>query len=86
MMPVSEATDTPPSQTFAPTGLQTIFLSADGVSTFSALTLLVVRQERHSARKKIEWWGTGVVICQECGANDLLKVKLMSLPPRHLLL
>jgi len=30
---------------------------------FSALTLLVGRQEGHPACKKTEWWGTGVVIC-----------------------
>jgi len=30
---------------------------------------------------KIEWWGTGVVICLECGANDLHMVQLMPLPP-----
>jgi len=32
---------------------------------FSALTLLVGRQEGHPACKKTEWWGTGVVICLE---------------------
>ena len=30
---------------------------------FSALTLLVGRQEGHPACKKTEWRGTGVVIC-----------------------
>jgi len=30
---------------------------------FSALTLLVGRQEGHPACKKTEWWGAGVVIC-----------------------
>jgi len=50
------------------------------------LTLLVWRQEEHPARKKIERWGTGMVICLECGANDLHMVKLMPLPPRHLFL
>jgi len=34
-------------------------------SAFSALTLLVGRQERHPACKKTEWWGAGVVICLE---------------------
>jgi len=34
---------------------------------FSALTLLVGRQEGHPACKT-EWWGTGVVICLERGA------------------
>ena len=32
---------------------------------FSALTLLVGRQEGHPACKKTEWWGSGVVICLE---------------------
>ena len=36
---------------------------------FSALTLLVGRQEGHPACKKTEWWGVGVVICLEQGAN-----------------
>jgi len=35
---------------------------------FSALTLLVGRQEGHPACKK-QWWGTGVVICLERGAG-----------------
>jgi len=35
---------------------------------------------------KIEWWGAGVVICLEKGANYLHTVWLMSLPPCHLLL
>ena len=52
----------------------------------STLTLLVGHQEEHPARKKIEWWGTGVVICLEYGANDLHMVQLMPLPPHHLLL
>jgi len=30
---------------------------------FSALTLLVGRQEGHLACKKTEWWGAGMVIC-----------------------
>jgi len=33
-------------------------------SAFSALTLLVGRQEGHPACKKL-WWGVGVVICLE---------------------
>jgi len=37
-------------------------------AAFSALTLLVGRQEGHPACKKTEWWGTGVVICLEQGA------------------
>jgi len=36
---------------------------------FSALTLLVGRQEGHPACKKTEWWGVDVVICLERGAN-----------------
>jgi len=37
---------------------------------FSALTLLVGRQEGHPACKKnFEWWGVGVVICLEQGAD-----------------
>jgi len=35
---------------------------------------------------KTEWWGTGVVVCLERGANDLHMVQLMPLPPYHLLL
>jgi len=36
---------------------------------FSALTLLVGRQEGHLACKNTEWWGAGVVICLEQGAG-----------------
>jgi len=32
------------------------------LSAFSALTLLVGRQEGHPACKKTEWWGAGMVI------------------------
>ena len=46
---------------------------------FSALTLLVGRQEGHPACKKLEWWGTGVVICVERDA-DLHMAQLMPLP------
>jgi len=46
---------------------------------FSALTLLVWRQEGHAACKKTEWWGAGVVICLERGA-DLHMAQLMPLP------
>jgi len=46
---------------------------------FSASTLLVGRQEGHPACKKTEWWGAGVVICLERGA-DLHTVQLMPLP------
>ena len=46
---------------------------------FSALTLPVGRQEGHPAGKKTEWWGTGMVICLELGA-DLHMTQLMLLP------
>ena len=46
---------------------------------FSALTLLVGRQEGHSACKKTEWWGPNVVICLE-GSADLHMAQLMPLP------
>ena len=46
---------------------------------FSALTLLVGRQEGHPACKKTEWSGAGVVICLERGA-DLHMAQLMPLP------
>jgi len=43
------------------------------------LTLLVGRQEGHPVCKKQEWWGAGVVICLEQGA-DLHMAQLMPLP------
>jgi len=48
---------------------------------FSALTLLVGRQEGHPACKKTEWGGAGMVICicLEQGA-DLHMAQLMLLP------
>ena len=46
---------------------------------FSALTLLVGRQEGHPACKKTEWWGVGMVICLERRA-DLHMSQLMPLP------
>jgi len=46
---------------------------------FSALTLLVGRQEGHPACKKLECWGTGMVICLERDA-DLHMAQLMPLP------
>ena len=49
------------------------------VFAFSALTLLVGRQEGHPACKKTEQWGVGVVICLERGA-DLHMAQLMPLP------
>jgi len=46
---------------------------------FSALTLLVGRQEGHPACKKTEQLGAGMVICLERGA-DLHMAQLMPLP------
>ena len=46
---------------------------------FSALTLLVGWQEGHLACKKTEWWGAGVVICLDRGA-DLHMAQVMPLP------
>jgi len=46
---------------------------------FSALTLLVGRQEGHPVCKKTEWCGAGVVVCLEQGA-DLHVAQLMPLP------
>ena len=48
-------------------------------NAFGALTLLVGWQEEHPACKKTEWWGAGVVICLERGA-DLHMAQLMPLP------
>ena len=45
---------------------------------FSALTLLVGRQEGHLACKT-EWWGAGGVICLERG-EDLHMAQLMPMP------
>ena len=41
--------------------------------------LLVGRQEGYPACKKTEWWGVGLVICLEQGA-DLHMAQLMPLP------
>jgi len=46
---------------------------------FSALTLLVGRQEGHPACKKLEWWDTGMVICLERDA-DLHMAQWIPLP------
>jgi len=43
------------------------------------LTLLDGRQEGHPACKKTEWWGAGMVICLERGA-DLHMAQLVPLP------
>ena len=56
-----------------------LFIDCTVLYAFSALTLLVGRQEGHPACKKTEWWGVGVVICLERGA-DLHMVQLMPLP------
>ena len=45
----------------------------------SALMLLVGHQEGHLACKQTEWWGAGVVVCLERGA-DLHTAQLMPLP------
>jgi len=49
------------------------------VHAFSALTLLVGWQEGHPACKKTEWWGAGMVVCLEQGA-DLHMAQLLPLP------
>jgi len=49
------------------------------VYAFSALTLLVGRQEGIQP-VKTEWWGTGMVICLERDA-DLHMAQLMPMPP-----
>jgi len=46
---------------------------------FSALTLLVGRQEGQPVCKKQEWWSAAVVVCLEQGA-DLHMAQLMPLP------
>jgi len=47
---------------------------------FSALTLLVGRQEGHRpACKKLSWWGAGMVVCLERGA-DMHMAQLVPLP------
>ena len=46
---------------------------------YIALMLLVGQQEGHPACKKTEWWGAGVVVCLEQGA-DLHMAQLMPLP------
>jgi len=55
-----------------------MFQLFDQIHAFSALTLLVGRQEGHLACKKLRW-GAGMVICLERGA-DLHIVQLMPLP------
>jgi len=49
------------------------------IAAFSAMTLLVGRQEGHPACKKTEWWGYGLVICLERDA-DLHMAQRIPLP------
>ena len=49
------------------------------ILAFSVLMLLVGRQEGHSACKKLEWWGAGMIISLERDA-DLHMAQLMPLP------
>jgi len=51
---------------------------------FSALTLLVGRQKVHPACKIFEWWGAGMIICLEQGA-DWHSLSLASVKPRLVL-
>ena len=53
-------------------------MNKDYFITFSALTLLIGQQEGHPACKN-EWWGAGVVICLEWGA-DLHMAQLTPAP------
>ena len=62
-----------------PCNVAVLVQSMEMLFAFSALTLLVGRQEEHPACKKTEWWGAGVVICLERGA-DLHMAQLMPLP------
>ena len=62
--------------------LEIFIISLYFVVAFSALTLLVGRQEGHPACKKTEWRGAGVVICLERGA-DLHMAQLMPLPLKN---
>ena len=52
---------------------------------FSILMLLVGWQEGHPACKT-EWWGTGMVVCLERGANICIWSTCLPLSPHHLLL
>ena len=56
-----------------------IFIGCVSSHAFSALMLLAGRQEGHPACKKTGWWGAGVAICLERGA-DLHMAQLMPLP------
>jgi len=48
-------------------------------NAFSASKLLVAQQEGHQVCKITVWWGAGVVICLERGA-DFHTAQLMPLP------
>ena len=61
-----------------------IILRLSYLIAFSALTLLVGRQEGHPACKNMEWWGAGMVVCLKWGASDLLMIQLMPHPLHHL--
>ena len=50
-------------------------------AAFSAVTLLAGRQEEHLVCKN-EWWGVGVVVCLDRGADCLHMVQLMPLHPQ----
>ena len=56
-----------------------MYVRAFSARAFSALTLLVGLQEGYLACKKTEWWGAGLVVCLERGA-DLHMAQLMPLP------
>ena len=60
-------------------GSECFWLLLAKLLAFSALTLLVGWQEGHPACKKTEWWGAGMVISLEQGA-DLHMAQLMPLP------
>ena len=47
----------------------------------SALSLSVGQQKEHLACKETEWWGSGMVVCLDRGADDLPVVQLMPLSP-----
>jgi len=62
-----------------------VLISRKEKKAFSAVTLFVGRQEGHPAFKKNEWWGAGIVMYLERGA-DLHMAQLMPLPATHCLL
>jgi len=48
------------------------------------LTLLVGREEGHTAFKNLEWWGAGVVVCLERGADlHVVQIGFTFLVPAH---